>query len=76
MKRQITSTDNAKALAAFLAAKAEIDALLARLTALSDDHFHAVPDAVHWGHVGTLTQTRDRLREITDFAFGKGEHAA
>ena len=34
--------------------KAEIDAMLARLQALSDDHFDADPETIHWGHVGTL----------------------
>jgi hypothetical protein len=31
---------------------------------------------VNWGHVGTLEHYRARLREITDMAFGEGEHAA
>lgn len=64
-----------KALAAFLAAKFEIGALLSRLQALSDDHFNASPDTVDWGHVGTLNHYRARLREITDMAFAEGEHA-
>ena len=29
-------------------------AMLARLAALSDEHFDVHPDEVHWGHVGTL----------------------
>ena len=48
------ATDNSKALAAFLAAKFEIDAMLARLAALSNDHFEIQPDEINWGHVGTL----------------------
>jgi hypothetical protein len=48
------ATDNTKALEAFLAAKFEIDAMLARLAAFSTDHFQASPDEIHWGHVGTL----------------------
>jgi hypothetical protein len=39
------------ALNAFIGKKAEIDAMLARLQALSDDHFNAHPDEVNWGHV-------------------------
>jgi hypothetical protein len=70
------ATANSRALDAFLAAKAEIDVMLERLAAFSDDHFHANPDEIHWGHVGTLTHTRDRLREITDSTFGEGEYAA
>jgi hypothetical protein len=69
------TAENAAALDSFLAAKFEIDALLARLQALSDDHFNASPDTVDWGHVGTLNHYRARLREITDMAFHEGEHA-
>ena len=49
------ATDNAKALDAFIAAKAEIDVMLARLQALSDDHFNFDPDAVNWGSVGSIS---------------------
>ncbi len=66
---------NDKALNAFLAAKFEIDAALARLAALSDDHFNATPDAIHWGDVGTLNHYASLLRRITDSAFKEGEHA-
>ena len=67
--------DNTKGLDAFLAAKFEIDAMLARLAALSADHFETSPDEIHWGHVGTLNHYRAKLREITDSAFNEGEHA-
>ena len=67
--------DNSKAVDAFLATKAEIDNILARLTALSEDHFETDPDELHWGHVGTLNHYRDRLREISDAAFKEGEYA-
>jgi len=66
---------NDKALAAFVTRKAEIDTMLARLQALSDEHFHANPDEVHWGHVGDLADMASKLREITDSAFGEGEYA-
>jgi hypothetical protein len=69
------SQDNTKALDAFIAAKAEIDAMLERLAALSADHFETSPDEIHWGHVGTLNHYRAKLREITDSAFKEGEHA-
>ena len=64
-----------KALDAFLAAKFEIDAMLERLTALSADYFDTHPDEIDWGDVGTLNHYRTKLREITDSAFGEGEHA-
>lgn len=72
-RRQI---DNTKALDAFIAAKAEIDAMLERLIALSADHYETNPDEIHWGHVGTLNHYCAKLREITDCAFKEGEHAA
>jgi len=42
------ATANSRALDAFLTVKAEIDVMLARLAALSDDHFHANPDEITW----------------------------
>ena len=46
--------------------KAEIDAMLARLQALSDDHFGYSPDDVTWDHVGTLGDYAELLKRITD----------
>ena len=63
------------ALAAFIGKKAEIDAMLARLQALSDDHFNFDPEAVNWGSVGSIGSVASDLRKITDFLFGEGEHA-
>ena len=71
MKRR----DNTKALAAFTAKKQEIDAMLARIAALSDDHFDVMPDDVSWGHVGTLEDYAALLKRITDISFREGEHA-
>jgi hypothetical protein len=71
-----TSKSNDDALAAFVARKAEIDAMLTRIQALSDDHFGVMPDAVTWGDVGTLGHYADVLKRITDMAFNEGEHAA
>jgi hypothetical protein len=68
-------TDNSKALAAFIAKKAEIDTMLARLAALSASHFEADPSTVHWGHVGTLEYYATQMKRITDAAFKEGEHA-
>ena len=63
------------ALDAYIARKAEIDTMLARLKALSDDHFIVGPDEVDWGHVGTLAHYAELLKRITDSAFKQGEHA-
>ena len=69
------ATDNSKALAAFIAKKAEIDAMLERLTALSEDHFNIDPERLYWGHVGELEHYASLLKRITDSAFHEGEHA-
>jgi hypothetical protein len=63
-------------LAAFVSKKAEIDTMLTRLQALSDDHFGYAPENVTWGHVGTLEHYAELLKRITDSAFKVGEHAA
>ena len=69
------ATDNSKALNAFMAAKHEIDTMLARIQTLSDDHFATNPDEIHWGHVGNLDKYASLLRQITDSAFKEGEFA-
>ena len=63
------------ALDAYIAKKTEIDTMLARLTALSDDHFNVAPDEVTWSDVGTLAHYAELLKRITDSAFKEGEHA-
>lgn len=67
---------NEAALAAFIAKKVEIDAMLARLQAFSDDHFGADPERVSWANVGSLEHQANLLKQISDFAFGEGEHTA
>ena len=67
--------DNQKALDAFMAHKTEIDAMLERLRALSDEHFGVSPDDINWGHVGTLEHYAELLNRITDAAFKEGECA-
>jgi hypothetical protein len=67
---------NEDALAAFMHKKAEIDAMLTRLQALSDDHFGVAPDEVTWSDVGSLEHHAELLKRITDMAFHEGEHAA
>jgi|DEB0MinimDraft_6_1074348.scaffolds.fasta_scaffold64339_1 predicted RNase H-like nuclease len=66
-------TNNDKALDAFLAKKAEIDAQLKRLQDLSDNMFEAHPDEVNYGHVGSLGYMAEKLKEVTDFMFNEGE---
>jgi hypothetical protein len=75
IQRQIAGS-NEDALAAFVSKKAEVDAMLTRLQALSDDHFGYAPEDVTWSHVGTLEHYAELLKRITDSAFNEGEHAA
>ncbi len=58
MTRQTALTNDA-ALAAFIAKKAEIDAMLARLQAFSDDHFGADPGRGQL--LGSLQHAASRL---------------
>jgi hypothetical protein len=75
MATRRATAQNHKALNAFIAAKDDIDAMLARISALSGDHFQTNPDEINWGHVGTLTHYASLLRQITNSAFKEGEHA-
>ena len=72
----LDARSSAQALAAFVSKKAEIDTMLTRLQALSDDHFGYSPDEVTWAHVGTLENYADLLKRITDSAFTEGDYAA
>ena len=74
MQKQIVKSEE-QALAAFVSKKAEIDAMLTRLQALSDDHFNYSPDDMTWGHVGTLEHYAELLKRLTDSAFKEGECA-
>jgi hypothetical protein len=77
MPRDIATLRNQDAaLQKFLAKKVEIDTMLARLQALSDDHFNTHPDEVHWGHVSNLDNYADLLKRITDSAFSEGEYSS
>jgi len=62
-----TPKSNEAVLAAFMAGKAEIDTLLARIAAASDDHFGTSPERVTWGDAGSLGFITERLKEITEF---------
>jgi hypothetical protein len=74
LQHQISKSKE-QALAAFVSKRAEIDAMLTRLQALSDDHFSCSPDEITWNHVGTLGYYAELLKRVTDSAFKEGEHA-
>jgi hypothetical protein len=63
MQNQITRS-NEDALAAFVSKKAEIDAMLARLRALSEDHFGYSPDEITWSHAEGLAHYAELLKRI------------
>ncbi len=73
--RTRTTQSNEDELAAFVSGKGEIDIMLARLQALSDDHFGYSPDEITWSHVEGLAHYAELLKRITDQAFNEGEHA-
>jgi len=76
-KREAQATRNQeRSLAAFLAKKAEFDALLAELQQASDEHFGADPEAVLWGETAWLTDVTATLKNIADQHFRRGEYAA
>jgi hypothetical protein len=74
--RARSTKSNGDALAAFISSKAEIDTMLARLQAHSDEHFGYSSDEITWSHVGTLEHYAELLQRITDSAFNEGKHAA
>jgi hypothetical protein len=51
MQKQIAKSKE-ETLAAFVSKKAEIDGMLTRLQALSDDHFNYSPDEIDWAMSG------------------------
>jgi ATP-dependent protease HslVU (ClpYQ) peptidase subunit len=65
-----------KSLEAFLAAKAEFDALIAELQQASADHFGADSEQVFWEHVETLRDWNHRLRDMANAYYRRGEYAA
>ena len=73
--RTRTTQSNEDEFAAFVSRKREIDIMLARLQALSDDHFGYSPDEITWSHAEGLAHYAELLKRITDQAFNEGEHA-
>jgi len=63
-----------RSLAAFLAKKAEFDALLTELQQASDDHFGADPETVLWAEAAWLADATAKLKDIADQHFRRGEY--
>ncbi|BDG74044.1 hypothetical protein Rmf_39730 [Roseomonas fluvialis] len=73
---KIRATNQQRSLDAFLACKAEFDALLAESQRASADHFGTDPDTVLWAQAAWLTDAIRQLRDIADQHFRRGECAA
>ena len=73
---KMNTRSSEQALAAFVSKKAEIDAMLTRLQALSDDRFGYAPDEITWSHAEGLAHYAELLKRITEMAFNEREHAA
>jgi hypothetical protein len=58
---------NEKALDAYIATIAEINAKLAALTEQTENHLGHSPEEINWGHVGTAKHVLEQLTEITEF---------
>ena len=64
-----------RSLDAFMANKAEFDAVLAELQQASVGHFGADPDAVLWSEACWLADATAKLKDIADQHFRRGEYA-
>jgi hypothetical protein len=64
-----------RSLDAFMARKAEFDALLAELQQASEDHFGADPASALWGEAAWLADATAKLKDIADQHFRRGEYA-
>ena len=63
------------ALGRFMEQIAEMNERLAELQEFADEHLGYSPDDINWGHVGTAGFFLERLTELTDCAFKRGEYA-
>ena len=72
------SKDTRTALDAYMEHHAATVALLERITTAIANHDvpGADPEAIHWGHVGSLAHWHRALQEIADQMFNEGEYAA
>jgi len=75
MKNKNVVKNNDKALQEFMARIAEASTLLQELQGFVDDHMEYSPDDINWGHVGSAGYMVEKLTELSDWAFKRGEHA-
>jgi hypothetical protein len=63
-----------KALDKFMGQMVEIKERLAELEAFTDDHMGYNPEDINCGHVGTAGWFLEKLTELTDCAYRRGEY--
>jgi hypothetical protein len=73
MERMIMK--NEKALQEFMAKVDEAQERLAELNAYLDEHMETSLDSVNWGTVGSAGYMVEKLTELTDWAYKRGEYA-
>lgn len=66
---------NEKALQAFMVNIEEISDRLVELKAFTDNHMETNPDDINWGDVGSAGYMLEKLTELTDWAYKRGEYA-
>jgi len=64
-----------KALSEFMAKIAEAQALLGELQAHVYEHLNVSPEDVTWGTVENAGYIVEKLRDISDWTFKRGEYA-
>jgi mRNA-degrading endonuclease HigB of HigAB toxin-antitoxin module len=66
---------NKKALQEFMAKIAQAQELLTELQAHVDEHMNESPETVNWGMVGSAGYMVEKLSELADWAYQRGEYA-
>jgi hypothetical protein len=61
-------TTTQTAVDAYITKIGAITAKLAALTMAAESHFDESPDAINWGHVGTVTEIDNMLADVMQFA--------
>jgi hypothetical protein len=63
------------ALGRFMQQIAECHEMLTELQEFVDNHMEFAPDEISWSHVGTASWYLERLKELVDHAYNRGEFA-
>ena len=63
-----------KALSKFMEHIGEINERISELQAFIDEHMGYDPDEINWGNIGTAGWFLERLTELTDCAYKRGEY--